>query len=127
MMPLGYALARTSVHHCTAYTTVGCVVAAGEIGDTWVFGVASDPLKTANFRAASRIRAACLAEPACPSMVSGVVFASLWVVGGVMGGRGGGQQGGLQEGVMFVVPVRGAGAHAWRIQRAPQWCVGMCE
>lgn len=44
-------------------------VPADEIGDTWVFGVQSDPLKTANFRAASRLRAACIADPACPSEV----------------------------------------------------------
>lgn len=43
---------------------------AEEIGDTWVFGVQSDPLKTANFRAASRLRAACIANPDCPSDVS---------------------------------------------------------
>jgi hypothetical protein len=40
-----------------------------EIGDTWVFGVQSDPLKTANFRAASRLRAACITDPHCPSEV----------------------------------------------------------
>jgi hypothetical protein len=43
---------------------------AGEIGDTWVFGVQSDPLKAANFRAASRARAACIDDPTCPSQVS---------------------------------------------------------
>jgi len=32
-----------------------------------VFGVQSDPVKTANFRAASRVRAACLVDPHCPS------------------------------------------------------------
>ena len=54
-----------------AYTVCDhhAVMAAGEIGDTWVFGVASDPLKTANFRAASRLRAACIEDPACPSEV----------------------------------------------------------
>jgi hypothetical protein len=56
---------------------VGCMclcafVSAGEIGDTWVFGVQSDPLKTANFRAVSRLRAACINTPTCTSGVSGV-------------------------------------------------------
>lgn len=55
-----------------AAASAACVctcVYADEIGDTWVFGVQSDPLKTANFRAASRLRAACIADPACPSEV----------------------------------------------------------
>ncbi|WIA38239.1 hypothetical protein OEZ86_001582 [Tetradesmus obliquus] len=50
-----------------ALPTLNLTVVTGEIGDTWVFGVQSDPLKTANFRAASRARAACIDDPACPS------------------------------------------------------------
>ncbi|KAF6263057.1 hypothetical protein COO60DRAFT_1635480 [Scenedesmus sp. NREL 46B-D3] len=50
-----------------ALPTLNLTIVTGEIGDTWVFGVQSDPLKTANFRAASRARAACIADPACPS------------------------------------------------------------
>lgn len=42
---------------------------AGEIGDSWIHGVGSDPLRVADFRAASRARAACVADPACPSQV----------------------------------------------------------
>lgn len=52
---------------CTAPPPANGVVHAGEVGDTWIFGVQSDPLKTANFRAASRARAACIADAACPS------------------------------------------------------------
>jgi hypothetical protein len=54
-----------------------CVcLSADEIGDTWVFGLQSDPLKTANFRALSRLRAACLQQPSCPSDVSNDVGTS---------------------------------------------------
>lgn len=40
---------------------------AGEIGDTWVFGAASDPGKTARFRAVARAAAACAADAGCAS------------------------------------------------------------
>jgi len=49
------------------YLTCSVLLFSGEIGDTWIFGVQSDPVKTANFRAASRARAACIADPHCPS------------------------------------------------------------
>jgi hypothetical protein len=35
------------------------------VGDTWVFGVQSDPLKVADFRAVQRYRTACVADGAC--------------------------------------------------------------
>eukprot|EP00775_Hariotina_reticulata_P006744 gene6744-6964_t len=50
-----------------ALPRLNLTVVNGEIGDTWVFGVQSDPVKTANFRAAARARAACTADPTCPS------------------------------------------------------------
>lgn len=37
----------------------------GEIGDTWIYGVSSDPWKIANYRAAARARAKCLATGRC--------------------------------------------------------------
>jgi hypothetical protein len=37
----------------------------GETGDTWIFGIASDPKKLAQFRALQRIRAECLESGAC--------------------------------------------------------------
>ncbi|CAD7700287.1 unnamed protein product [Ostreobium quekettii] len=40
-------------------------VFTGEIGDTWIHGAASDPLKTAEFREVQRQRAACLGTGAC--------------------------------------------------------------
>ena len=36
-----------------------------EIGDTWMYGVASDPLKLAQFRAMMRARTRCMASRAC--------------------------------------------------------------
>ncbi|KAF8062055.1 hypothetical protein HT031_004315 [Scenedesmus sp. PABB004] len=57
-----------------AAPTLNLTVVTGEVGDTWINGVASDPAKTADFRAASRARAACLADPACPS--EGAAFAN---------------------------------------------------
>lgn len=36
-----------------------------EIGDTWIYGVGSDPWKTAQFRALMRARKACLADGKC--------------------------------------------------------------
>eukprot|EP00041_Stephanoeca_diplocostata_P034253 m.1154078 g.1154078 ORF g.1154078 m.1154078 type:complete len:814 (-) comp24488_c0_seq7:2031-4472(-) len=38
-----------------------------DIGDGWIYGVPSDPLKNAQFRAAARIRRACLDEGSCDS------------------------------------------------------------
>jgi hypothetical protein len=40
-------------------------VVTAEIGDGWLYGVPSDPLKNAQFREAARQRAACLASGAC--------------------------------------------------------------
>eukprot|EP00878_Enallax_costatus_P022037 GHUV01023361.1.p1 GENE.GHUV01023361.1~~GHUV01023361.1.p1 ORF type:complete len:573 (+),score=177.34 GHUV01023361.1:634-2352(+) len=41
-------------------------VVTGEVGDTWVYGVSSDPLKIARYRAAARARrTACEEEQAC--------------------------------------------------------------
>ena len=37
-------------------------VVAGEIGDTWIHGVASDPLKVARYREVVRLRQAWLAQ-----------------------------------------------------------------
>src|SRR4051812_17336373 len=43
-------------------------VVSDEIGDTWIHGCQSDPIKLAQFRAASRLRVECEAMPtsACP-------------------------------------------------------------
>jgi hypothetical protein len=38
---------------------------AGEIGDTWLYGVASDPAKVADYRSVLRLRTACLASGEC--------------------------------------------------------------
>ena len=38
-----------------------------EMGDTWIHGVGSDPLKVARWRAVCRLRSACLRDSACPS------------------------------------------------------------
>ncbi|ELR18406.1 uncharacterized protein ACA1_138180 [Acanthamoeba castellanii str. Neff] len=40
-------------------------VIESEIGDTWIYGVASDPLKLAQFREVLRLRRACLAARSC--------------------------------------------------------------
>lgn len=40
-----------------------------EIGDTWVHGSASDPLRIADYRAVLRARASCVRDPACDSQV----------------------------------------------------------
>eukprot|EP01114_Cavostelium_apophysatum_P014791 TRINITY_DN3921_c0_g1_i1.p1 TRINITY_DN3921_c0_g1~~TRINITY_DN3921_c0_g1_i1.p1 ORF type:complete len:770 (+),score=169.72 TRINITY_DN3921_c0_g1_i1:47-2311(+) len=40
-------------------------VVSEEVGDTWVYGIPSDPLKAAQFRAISRVRSACLQTPVC--------------------------------------------------------------
>ena len=40
-------------------------VVTEEIGDAWIYGVPSDPLKNAQFREAARQRAACLSSGAC--------------------------------------------------------------
>jgi hypothetical protein len=42
---------------------------AGEVGDTWIHGVASDPAKVADYRAVLRLRTACLASGACEEQV----------------------------------------------------------
>ncbi|KAI8471932.1 MAG: hypothetical protein J3K34DRAFT_520136 [Monoraphidium minutum] len=42
-------------------------VVTGEIGDTWIHGVQSDPRKTARFRAVARAAAACAGDAACAS------------------------------------------------------------
>lgn len=42
-------------------------VVTAEIGDTWIYGVQSDPLKTANYRAMARARAQCLSAGDCNS------------------------------------------------------------
>ena len=48
-------------------------VYTGEIGDTWIYGVASDPWKTSLTREMMRLRSSCIASGACsvdsPSMV----------------------------------------------------------
>jgi hypothetical protein len=36
-----------------------------EIGDTWIMGVPSDPIKVQRMRALERARTACVASPAC--------------------------------------------------------------
>lgn len=43
-------------------------VVESEIGDTWIMGASSDPVKVARYRAASRARAACAAEGRCSSI-----------------------------------------------------------
>lgn len=68
--PTGGTSAQSACAFCKE--CLGVRLCAGEIGDTWVFGVQSDPLKTANFRALSRLRAACIKQPTCPSDVSDV-------------------------------------------------------
>lgn len=40
-------------------------VVTGEIGDSWVHGVASDPVKVKNFRAMMRMRSQCLYDGGC--------------------------------------------------------------
>ena len=40
-------------------------VVTAEIGDTWIFGASTDPVKVAMYRAASRLRAACVTEGRC--------------------------------------------------------------
>jgi hypothetical protein len=40
-------------------------VVTAEIGDAWIYGVPSDPLKCAQFRAAGRLRDACIGSGAC--------------------------------------------------------------
>ena len=40
-------------------------VVTAEIGDTWIYGASTDPLKVAWYRAAARLRAACLAGGDC--------------------------------------------------------------
>ena len=40
-------------------------VVTQEMGDTWIYGVPSDPLKNAKYRAANRLREACLASGSC--------------------------------------------------------------
>lgn len=40
-------------------------VVTAEMGDTWIYGVPSDPLKNAQFRAANRLRESCLAAGHC--------------------------------------------------------------
>ncbi|KAI8469213.1 MAG: hypothetical protein J3K34DRAFT_459474 [Monoraphidium minutum] len=42
-------------------------VVTGEIGDTWVHGSASDPLRLADYRAALRARRRCVRDPHCDS------------------------------------------------------------
>jgi hypothetical protein len=40
-------------------------VVTREIGDTWLYGDPSDPLKNVHFREMSRVRAACVRDGAC--------------------------------------------------------------
>ena len=40
-------------------------VVTAEIGDAWIYGVPSDPLKCAQFRAVARVRDECLSSGAC--------------------------------------------------------------
>lgn len=40
-------------------------VLEGEVGDTWIHGVASDPAKSQRFRAIQRMRSRCLLEESC--------------------------------------------------------------
>jgi hypothetical protein len=58
----------------SALPRLNLTVVTAEIGDTWVFGAAADPLRTANFRAAARARAACIADTGCPSEVCVIGF-----------------------------------------------------
>jgi hypothetical protein len=44
-------------------------VVTGEIGDTWVFGVASDPVKVQQYRAIMRMRSQCLLSESCTHQV----------------------------------------------------------
>ena len=37
----------------------------GEIGDTWIHGISSDPTKSKNYRAIQRMRSKCLLEESC--------------------------------------------------------------
>ena len=54
-------------------------VVTTEMGDTWVHGVSSDPLKTAQWRVGSAAVAACLASGACdPADATLRHFVMLW-------------------------------------------------
>lgn len=44
---------------------VSLPVITSEVGDTWIYGVPSDPVKVARMRAAHRSRQACLSSGAC--------------------------------------------------------------
>eukprot|EP01052_Picozoa_sp_SAG31_P040738 SAG31_NODE_5979_length_2228_cov_1.962424_1_plen_115_part_00 len=50
-------------------------VVTAEIGDAWIYGVPSDPLKCAQFRAAGRLRDECIGSGKCsPSSVAMKTF-----------------------------------------------------
>jgi hypothetical protein len=44
-------------------------VVAGEIGDTWIHGVGSDPVKVRNYRAVMRMRSQCIWDGSCMPQV----------------------------------------------------------
>ena len=47
-------------------------VVTSELGDTWVYGLASDPLKLAEMRVMMRHRSACVAADGCASREPGL-------------------------------------------------------
>lgn len=44
-------------------------VVTGEIGDTWIYGVGSDPIKVRNYRAVMRMRSQCIWDGSCMPQV----------------------------------------------------------
>ena len=53
-----------------------------EMGDTWIYGIASDPLKMSQLRAIQRLRTACVADTTCDSTSEAFQnFSSLLVKG----------------------------------------------
>jgi hypothetical protein len=61
-----------TVPPCLLYRLACCtalLLVPGEIGDTWIHGVASDPARMADYRAVLRARDACVQDPHCDSQV----------------------------------------------------------
>jgi hypothetical protein len=51
-----------------------CVCCSGEVGDTWVHGIASDPGRMADYRAVLRARRDCEAATHCDSQVGSCMW-----------------------------------------------------
>ncbi len=54
-------------------------VVTKELGDTWIMGVPSDPVKVAKMRAMDRQLASCAAAPACVASCAMANFSRFWV------------------------------------------------